>query len=446
MRQFLNIAAFSLGFLLAVSVGISHATATYCVDTSNGKSVQTDLELLSSSSLTRTSSTPSGWYKPSPGKLYYYAETSYYVYDSDGVSDLYTCADLGYDPVAVAPDYTGGNRIQDDDEDGIDCGGDTGVDCVSYCPDGYVLMSDGSTCCKQAPSMTIDGVVYDDMIYPWQVADPILASPDIDSSTLIWTEGSELSGLSSPDYSDTVDDSSYTTEYRGGGDYVVLDSDGNIVTARITGESTDYDNGDGTTTTITDTTTYNSETGQSQTVTETVVTDSSGSVISQSTGVTGTSGTTSGTTELISVGLGSDSGVTGDQYARGTDLIGSKIDDLMDAVEGEDDNGDPVVFSSPSESAYDYPADDESEYDADSLIDSYISQYSDFGWLPLFTDSQVITSDQSCSIDGSITLLSREIPLSLSMCEFGEHFESLGIILAVICQFYALIIAFGGID
>ncbi|PLX91637.1 MAG: hypothetical protein C0620_10860 [Desulfuromonas sp.] len=262
-------------------------------------------------------------------------------------------------------------------------------------------------------------------------ADPILASPDTEISPDAWGYGDP--GSSGPNLT------TYTDPNDTVGDYVIRDDDGNIVGVKITGPSESTDNGDGTTTNVTTTTTYNQDTGQNQTTTTTTTTDNAtGETLDSSTVSSGSSGT-SGGVGLVGVGLGSTSGVTGDQYARGTDA-------LTDAIEGTDEDGNTTTFTAPTDGVFQPPENDETEYDTDGFVDDYIGQYQDFGWLPLFTESRIETSSQTCSIDGYITLSGQSIPVSFSMCEFEGHFQSLGLMLAVVCQFYAIIIAFGGVD
>ena len=449
MKKIFNLAAFFVGFLLSLGIGISHAYNSHfvdAIDTDNGSSVciGTDLTIVDTHPTGHVNGKyGSAWLYDSSGRLYYQeADGGFTRYDRDQFKGG-SCESRdiipydGYPPGHEPPPSE--NGVKDPDEDGIDCGGDTGVPCVPRCPTGYILLN--GICVKStSPPDDMIGDTYpdgtpitadDDWVNPWLNASPILASPDADIPDTAWDSGNNISP--STDDGDIRIDGSV-------GDYIVRDDDGNIVAAKITGDPETTDNGDGTSTVVNNTITYNSDTGQNQTTTTTTTVDNAtGDTVDTRTNTTGTSGTSTGTTTLVGVGLGNSGSLSGDEYARGTDLI-------VGAINGVDEDGAPASFSAPSDGAVEYGENDESEYDSDSYLDDYISEYSDFGWLPLFTDSHVVTSDQYCSIDGSVTLLSQDVPISLSMCEFEGHFESLGIIFAVICQFYALIIAFGGID
>jgi hypothetical protein len=325
---------------------------------------------------------------------------------------------------------TSNNNIQDPGEDGIDCGGSTGVECVQSCPDGYIL-HDG-LCYKAAenpyPAGTTmpDGTISDGepWLYPGMAADPLLHSPDYTPTSTDWEQVQDYEPA--PVVSDTV-------TYDKSGDYVIRDENGNIVEAQIIGESvSETDNGDGTTTVVTQDKTYKDGQTSITSTTTTTKDNATGEVISQSTTES------SGSASFLGSGLGSTEALTGDQYSKG-------VESIVDAIEGEEEGegwSDPEY----TESDIEYETIDETQFDYESYIDNFISNNHDIGWLSVISDSGIQTSNPYCSISGDVSIGSTTVPLELSLCEFEDTFQTMGAWLALLAQLSALIITFGGLE
>jgi hypothetical protein len=319
---------------------------------------------------------------------------------------------------------------QNGDEEGIDCGGSTGVDCVQSCPDGYIL-HDG-LCYKAAenpyPAGTTmpDGSVSDGepWLYPGIAADPLLHSPDYTPTSTDWDQVQDYEPA--PVLPDTV-------EYDKSGDYVIRDENGNIVEAQIIGESvSETDNGDGTTTVVTQDKIYKDGQTSITSTTTTVKDNATGEVISQYTEES------SDNVSFIGAGRGSTESVTGDQYSKG-------VESIVDAINGEEEGegwSDPEY----TESDIEYEPLDESQYDYESYIDNFISNNHDIGWLSVISDSGIQTSNPYCSISGDVSIGSTTVPLELSLCDYEDTFQAMGTWLALLVQISALIITFGGLE
>lgn len=324
------------------------------------------------------------------------------------------------------------NGEMDGDETGIDCGGSTGVECVQSCPDGYIL-HDG-LCYKAAenpyPAGTTmpDGSVSDGepWLYPGIAADPLQHSPEYTPTSTDWEQVQDYEPA--PVVLDTV-------TYDKSGDYVIRDENGNIVEAQIIGESvSETDNGDGTTTVVTQDKIYKD--GQTSTIstTTTVKDNATGEVISQYTAES------SDSASFLGAGRGSTDALTGDQYSHG-------VESIVDAIKGEEE-GEELSWSDPeyTQTDIEYEPLDESQYDYESYIDNFISNNHDIGWLSVISDSGIQTSNPYCSISGDVSIGSTTVPLEFTLCDFEDTFQSMGAWLALLVQISALIITFGGLE
>lgn len=418
-------------------MGLSHAQYYVdCLDASSlgDRCARTDFILSGVYNTTRSD----GWYV-SDSYVQFVSGGKLRNYDKNGEA-LGTCEAVYGDTVEIytsstPPDVaspTDTNGVLDPNEDGVDCGGDTGVDCVSRCPDGYVLSNDGTACLKSAPSITVDGVLYDDMVYPWQTADPILASPDVTISQDSWSEVSTLSSPTAPVYNQQVDDTGDQVTNYTNGDYVVRDSDGNIVSVKITGDPVEVDNGDGTTTTTTTVNSYNSETGQAESSTESVTRDSSGNVVSQSTTSSGTSGTSSGKTKLVGVGLGSSSGVTGDQYARGVDQLSGQLSEIAGEDEETEEGGDSQLGFTGTADMEEVP-----EKDFNTLYDG-VESLNPFPGLS--GAMQITLTSPACTVSADFEFLGSHV-FQYSICEYQSYFNTTGYVLLFLtsCGCYLIV-------
>ncbi|MBF0644879.1 hypothetical protein HTZ97_13680 [Desulfuromonas acetoxidans] len=167
------------------------------------------------------------------------------------------------------------NGVQDPNEDGIDCGGDTGIDCVNRCPDGYYY-HDGF-CISEEPTGVSPAEVQPDWWEdewgewvseesPTYTTIPALsASPDSDLTIDDFDTDSstQQAASSSVPQSQSVTDSSTTY------DFSIVSNDDGSSTETLT-ETTTISQSDGTKSDIvTSTSTTTSPDGSSTVVTET---------------------------------------------------------------------------------------------------------------------------------------------------------------------------------
>ncbi|MDY0331833.1 MAG: hypothetical protein RBR52_15250 [Thiomonas sp.] len=327
---------------------------------------------------------------------------------------------------------TSENGHQDSDEDGIDCGGSTGVECQISCPDGFILAN--GLCYKASENPYPAGTEYpngeisdgEPWVHPGIAADPLQHSPDYVPTASDWEEVQEYNPSN-------VGVGSVTYDKQG--DYIIRDENGNIIEAQIIGEHVSQtDNDDGTTTTITQDKIYKDGKTSITSTTTTVKDNATGEVLTQYTEEP------SDNLALIGAGRGSTEPVTGDQYSKG-------VESIVDAINGDPD----VEDSSWSDLEYtqtdiEYEPLDESQYDYESYIDNFIDTNHNVGWLSVISDSGIQTSNPYCSIDGEISLGSSTHTLSFSLCEFEVTFQAMGTWLALLVQISALIITFGGLE
>jgi hypothetical protein len=448
-RSLLNILSFTVGFLLVVFIffpSVSSAENWYLGSSvyKNGGTcgIRVNNTYYDSGEIIEGDSDnyvfPTSYYNDeyhTGGYNNFSVGTYYKSYTYESQNKCYVIYSTNYEP----PPPWEPNGVMDGDETGVDCGGSTGVECEYKCPDGYVLID--NTCFKDAGFEGPDPDTGETVPYvnPALQATPLSAAPDYEPTESDW-EPILSSVPESPTLAvDTVPLS--TTGNPLNGDYVIRDADGNIVAAKVTGSGTTTDNGDGTSTTIMPVTTVNSGTGQNQTTVGTVTTDNNtGAVLGSTQTTTGNTGTTSGAAKLVGVGLGSSGNVTGDEYARG-------IDQILSALDGTPESeGDTGGFTSPSESSFEIDDLDAADYDTEGLVAGYISEYSNAGWLSLFSGSSIAATSSNCSIDGDISLKDQSVPVSFSMCDFESTFSTMGALFAALAQLTALFIVFGGFD
>jgi hypothetical protein len=271
-----------------------------------------------------------------------------------------------------------------------------------------------------------DGTISDGepWLYPGIAADPLLHSPDYTPTSTDWDQVQDYEPA--PVLPDTV-------EYDKSGDYVIRDENGNIVEAQIIGESvSETDNGDGTTTVVTQDKIYKDGQTSITSNTTTVKDNATGEVISQFTTES------SDSASFLGAGRGSTEALTGDQYSKG-------VESIVDAIKGEEEGegwSDPEY----TESDIEYEPIDETQYDYESYIDNFISNNHDIGWLSVISDSGIQTSNPYCSISGDVSIGSTTVPLELSLCDYEDTFQAMGAWLALLVQISALIITFGGLE
>lgn len=134
MKQVVSISAFLLGFLLVLGVGMSYAN-TFQAQYDDFVDAGWDCDGIATG-CSSNGSVHAHCYKSSFGHEFIYANSltsTVYFMNPDIVTVDYwysSCLPL-----------TSDNGVQDEDEEGIDCGGSTGIECVHRCPDGYTLES-----------------------------------------------------------------------------------------------------------------------------------------------------------------------------------------------------------------------------------------------------------------------------------------------------------------
>jgi hypothetical protein len=175
---------------------------------------------------------------------------------------------VSYDSCSLTthPDYADFyNGVQDGDEEGIDCGGSSGVECVNACPSGTHLVGTG---CYHATDPDQYGNCPDGY-----------SSGSVDGVTVECSKRIDTVALASPAWLNDNPPEPFT-----GGSYFEQGTYSEVSSST----SETVDNGDGTSTTTTTTTTTNSDGTESTTTTSTTSNNSTGVVIGSTTTTTGT--------------------------------------------------------------------------------------------------------------------------------------------------------------
>lgn len=396
MRSITSITFFTIGFLLSIYAGLSFAFGTYCVETTNGYTVRTDLVVDASGN--DYDGDKSGFVYIN-GRLSFYGGTFWSHYDDDAAStDDHYCDDWGYDTVTLYPNEyvppTATNGVQDPNEDGIDCGGDTGVDCVSRCPDGYTLTPDGQWCRSDEPTGYDRSYLEPpgwDQPFPWPYLEgwPLFSTvPALDASP---DTSLEPDDFGAPSQAKDDPDSGAVQVASDDGDYIVFDSDGNIVDGRTTGDSTTTDNGDGTLSVVSPITIYNPDGTTSEATQTDIVDAATGDVVSSGTTTPASTGST------VLYGGGSSSGVTGDQFSNGIDKLGKDIGDAL-GVDPDGDEGGNSYDLGNGDGDFDGVISDDDMPTEDSIPDLLNDFLSNSPITTVFTGSGVEVQNTSCSV------------------------------------------------
>lgn len=178
----------------------------------------------------------------------------------NGDEHVYRLYSSFQNPVCIG---TASNGVMDDGEDGIDCGGLTGVDCVDGCPSDYVFFTeDGETVCQKGT----DADSYGNCPTGYNFIPPDYCTVSIPTTPV------------SPDIDTSILPAPTTDIFEGG----------TFSTYTDTSTSDPVDNGDGTSTTITTTTTTGSDGSSTSTTTSTTTDNTTGDIVGVSTTTTGT--------------------------------------------------------------------------------------------------------------------------------------------------------------
>jgi hypothetical protein len=261
------------------------------------------------------------------------------------------------------------NGVQDDWETGIDCGGETGIECVPLVPSHYTRYgeevvlevdpvsydSSGNPVCPPGAQETNSGrcgytnsaadLKYGSEIYTQEQIDAVYDVPDPGDYGVIPINVDGIGDESSTTQTDgqSVTQSNTDYIYDPSNDFVQLpdgtwvnrqpdgtytDPDGSFVS--ISNPSTITQNPDGTTTQTQSTTTHGSNASGNFTRTDTTKNtyDSSGNLIKSETTSNYTGSPEASASDKISrgQGRGSDGSLTGDQFSKGIDQLKKSID------------------------------------------------------------------------------------------------------------------------
>lgn len=340
-------------------------------------------------------------------------------------------------PAPFVPNY-----IKDGDEDGIDCGGSSGNDCMATCESGYVMYDGVCTAIISASVVYADGTkLCPNGSYVFNSSDPCVDMSNIVSPVL----------SAYPNQSDwvpppTSDLNTEVVSFSKLSDVVVYDSLGNVISQSIESDPVVVDNGDGTSTSTVERVEFD-DTGQ-QKITSTVTTlDSAGDIVdsSSTTSITNNQSNISNSTSIAS-GSGSSSGLTGDQFSSGVKAIADSVDKSIDeALTDEQVTSANFVYSSTDYGVFDGQLLEGDLPEELSIIDT-IQEFAEKS--PLFillNGIQIQTVDAQCHFDiEGLVFFGQSMQLALDMCRWESNLVSMGSFLLMFCQALAVIVIFRG--